>query len=119
LRTIEQKDINEICDETLILGDIARKAMEQVYDVVYGILVDEIEPEKAEEIARAFTEGRRTHDYPIRYEELKAMDLPVRSDLPDEIYRLMELYPQPAKGRPSVQYVPIPYRELPPPRGGK
>jgi hypothetical protein len=30
--------------------------------------------------------------------------------MPMEIYRLMDLYPQPQQNRPSVQYVPIPYR---------
>lgn len=36
--------------------------------------------------------------------------LPIRTDLPEEVYALMDLYPQPAQHRPSVQYIPIPYR---------
>jgi len=30
--------------------------------------------------------------------------------MPQEIYTLMNLYPQPAQRRPSVQYIPVPYR---------
>ena len=31
-------------------------------------------------------------------------------DVPKEIYKLMDLYPQPQQNRPSVQYVPVPYQ---------
>jgi len=63
----------------------------------------------AEELAKTLSEGCWTHDYPIKVEELKRMGLPVKVGLPREIYQLMELYPQPAGRRPSVQYIPLPY----------
>jgi hypothetical protein len=31
-------------------------------------------------------------------------------DLPDEVRELMRLYPQPRNRRPSVEYIPVPYR---------
>jgi hypothetical protein len=34
----------------------------------------------------------------------------VSTEMPGEVYDLMELYPQTAQRRPSVEYVPIPYR---------
>jgi len=43
-----------------------------------------------------------------------AKNTPVKKELPEEIFTLMELYPQPAGRRPSVEYAPVPYRE-----GGK
>lgn len=110
LRVVAQKPVERIDDETLILADVAEKAMHQVRENVYEILRgNDMEEEKARELARIFTEGRWTHDYPISAEELKNMGLTVSTDLPEEIYKLMELYPQTAQMRPSVHYVPIPY----------
>ncbi|WP_422443593.1 SDH family Clp fold serine proteinase [Thermoanaerobacterium sp. DL9XJH110] len=109
LRVLAQKPVERIDDETLILADVAEKAMNQVRENVYTILSQNYEEEKARELARIFTEGRWTHDYPISAEELKNMGLTVSTDLPKEIYTLMELYPQTAQMRPSVHYVPIPY----------
>lgn len=36
------------------------------------------------------------------------MGFTVRTDLPEEIYALMDLYPQPQNQRPSVTYSPLP-----------
>ncbi len=109
LQAIEQKDRNETDDETLILADIARKAVRQVEETVRTILRDKMSEEEANRIAKVFTEGRWTHDYPITCDVLKEFGLPVCSELPTEVYRLMDLYPQPPQRRPSVQFVPLPY----------
>ncbi len=110
LKVLEQKDRNEIDDRTLILADIAEKAMRQVKQVVYRILRQNNHDEaKAQELSNVFTEGRWTHDYPITCEELSGMGLNINCGLPKEIYELMELYPQPEQRRPSVQYIPLPY----------
>nr|WP_277998875.1 hypothetical protein [Moorella sulfitireducens] len=109
LKVIEEKDKNEIDDRTLILGDIARKAMRQVRESLVELLAEKMERQKAEELATILSEGHWTHDYPIGVEQLIKMGLPVKTGLPREIYQLMELYPQPAGRRPSVQYVPLPY----------
>lgn len=109
LRVLATKDRNEIDDETLILGDIAEKAQSQVRERVRAILVDRMGEERAAEVADVLTEGRWTHDYPITCEQLEDMGLPVCHPMPTEIYQLMDLYPQPAHRRPSIQYVPIPY----------
>ncbi|MBC7331485.1 MAG: ATP-dependent Clp protease proteolytic subunit [Synergistetes bacterium] len=111
LKVLEQKDINEIDDHTLILADIAKKAIDQVYNFVYCLLKEKMGEKKAQEIARALTEGRWTHDYPLTYDELKAMGLPVSTDMPEEIFALMDLYPQTSQRRPSVQYIPLPYHK--------
>ncbi|NLS45342.1 MAG: hypothetical protein GX969_06360 [Firmicutes bacterium] len=120
LRAIEQKDKNSLDDSTLILGDMATKAMIQVYESVYKLLITKFPEDKAEEIARTLTEGRWTHDYPITCEMLRNMGLVVCNEIPDEVYRLMELYPQPSQRRPSVQYVPVPIeRRSPSPSPGR
>lgn len=109
LQAIEQKDPNEIEDETLILADIARKAVRQVEATLRTILSDKMSEEEASRVAKVFTEGRWTHDYPITCEVLRELGLPVSTDLPKEVYLLMDLYPQPPQRRPSVQFVPLPY----------
>lgn len=109
LKVLQRKDINKVDDETLVLADIAEKAIDQVRKTVYEIIKPKMEEEEACRIARLFTEGKWTHDYPIDYDELKSMGLPVNKGIPRQIYQLMELYPQPQQRRPSVQYVPVPY----------
>jgi hypothetical protein len=56
--------------------------------------------------------GQRRVDprHPITVEEARELGLPVSTDMPQEVYDLMQLYPQAAQRRPSVQYIPIPYR---------
>jgi ClpP class serine protease len=97
-------------DTTIILADISRKALSQVEEFVRYLLREKMGEEKAAAVAHFLTSGRFTHDYPITYEQLKELGLPVSTDLPKEIYALMELYPQPGQRRPSVQYIPLPYR---------
>lgn len=42
-------------------------------------------------------------------EVLEEIGLPIVVGLPEEVYDLMDLYPQGRGRRPSVQYIPIPY----------
>ena len=66
-----------------------------------------MEEEKARAIAQALTEGRWTHDYPITCSKLARLTKG-EMRLPSEVYELMDLYPQPGRRRPSVQYIPSP-----------
>ncbi|BBB90873.1 MAG TPA: ATP-dependent Clp protease proteolytic subunit [Methylomusa anaerophila] len=109
VEVVKKKDINQIEDETLILADMAEKALHQVENFVQELLEDKMPAEQARAVAKILSEGRWTHDYPITYEKLREMGLKVRDDLHREVYVLMELYPQPAQRRPSVQYIPLPY----------
>jgi ClpP class serine protease len=106
----------EIDDETLILADVARKATVQLRDCVRGVLSERLAPEKADELASIFTRGEWTHDHPLDVETLRRIGLPINTDMPLEIEEYMRLFPQPPMGRPSVQYVPLPYRSPAPPR---
>jgi ClpP class serine protease len=100
-------------DRTLILADVAEKALRQVQEVVHGLLIDKLSEEPAVELARLLSQGTWTHDYPIDVAQLQAFGLPVSAELPREVYELMALFPQPAQRRPSVEYVPVPYQPLP------
>lgn len=109
IRVTREKDINKIDDETLILADIAQKALSQVKEKVFSILVDHLGEEKAKELTDLLTEGRWTHDYPIGCEELTSLGLPACGIMPQEIYQLMDFFPQPTRRQPSVNYIPLPY----------
>ncbi|MEW6447934.1 MAG: hypothetical protein AB1426_07595 [Bacillota bacterium] len=110
LETVRQKGIDKVDDTTMVLADISRKAIRQVEEFVRYLLREKMGEGKAAAVAHFLTSGRFTHDYPITYEQLKELGLPVSTELPKEIYALMELYPQPGQRRPSVQYIPLPYR---------
>ena len=122
LKTVERKNINDLDDQTLILADIAEKAINQVYELAVEILSDKekdgiLSKEKIEEIAKELTSGKWTHDYPLTCERIKNLGLNVTFNMPEDVYALMSLYPQAGTGRPSVHYVPLPVQ--PPPTSPK
>jgi ClpP class serine protease len=106
---VEQKPIAEIDDQTLIEADQARKALSQVEKFARGLLEERL-GDKAAELAHTLACGTWTHDYPITVSEARGLGLTVSTDMPEEVYALMQLYPQTAQRRPSVEYVPVPYR---------
>lgn len=109
LKIVNEKGREKIREEYLILADIAEKAVKQMENLVYLLTKDRLGEEKARELAKAMVEGRWTHDYPITVEEAKKLGIPVKTEIPNEVYQLMGLYPQPAAIRPSVEFVPTPY----------
>lgn len=111
LRVVQQKNPKDIDDKTLVLVDVAVKAQNQVKAFVKDMLSGRVSEEDAERLSTVLTEGRWTHDYPITCEEAKRLGLPVSTGVPDEIYELMDLFPQTIQRRPSVEYIPIPYRK--------
>jgi ClpP class serine protease len=115
LKVLERKPIGEIDDETIIMADIAEKALRQVKATVTELLRDKMTAEQAERVATMLATGTWTHDYPITVTEARAMGLTVSTDMPEEIYRLMALYPQTAQRRPSVEYIPLPRSREPGP----
>ncbi len=113
LRVLEQKNVNEIEDRTLILADVSRKAINQVRSMVVEILhyQAQFDSVKAEDLADVLATGTWTHDYPLSVEEARQLGLPVSTEMPEEVYKLMTLYPQTRQQRPSVAYIPIPYSQ--------
>ncbi len=106
-----QHDRTSVKDETLILADVAEKALFQMKETIERILKFKgYDAEKAKKIADLLTSGYWTHDYPLTVEVVESLGLKVSTDVPKEVYDLMELYYQPS-GQASVQYIPIPYGE--------
>ena len=102
----------------LILADMSRKAIAQVKQTVKRIVTDRLPADQAEATAETLTSGRWTHDYPITVDEARSMGLKISTEMPEEVYRLMSLYPQAAQRRPSVEYIPMPYSPRPRPPAG-
>lgn len=116
LKVLEKKPIQEIDDQTLILADVAEKALKQVKATVKNLLLKHMPEEKAEEVAHLLSQGTWTHDYPIDVDQARSLGLNISTEMPLEVYELMDLYPQAQGGKPSVQYVPVPYRHQQPGR---
>jgi ClpP class serine protease len=110
LKVIEQKPIQELDDETLIMADVGAKAIAQVRESLKELLDGRYEKDKIEELADLLSKGKWTHDYPITVKEAKSLGLHISTNMPLEIYRLMSLFPQPVRRQPSVEYLPTPRR---------
>ena len=111
LAVVEEKGEKKVDDRTLLMADMSRKSISQVKESVVRILKSkpDFDDEKAEELATLLSTGTWTHDHPIMAEDAKEMGLPISTDMPVEVYRLMDLYSQAGQKRPSVSYIPAPY----------
>jgi ClpP class serine protease len=105
LAVLEQKPVEHIDDETLMLADVGRKALEQVRRNAEALLVDTLPPDKASHVAEELTSGKWTHDYPITAFHAATLGLPVKIDMPESVFDLLALYPQPVEGVPTVEYL--------------
>ncbi len=112
LKVLEKKDLKDIEDQTLILADVAQKAINQMKNYLVWLLTQNgMEEERAKNIAEELATGKYTHDYPLTVEYLKSLGLKISTDVPEEVYKLMDLFPQPMGSQvPSVQYIPVPYK---------
>src|SRR5207249_8921301 len=100
IKAVSRKPIAEVDDETLILADVAEKALNQLQQSARELLTRSQSEEKAGELAKLMATGTWTHDYPITFDEAQRLGLKVRSDMPAEVLQLMSLYPQPIRRQP-------------------
>jgi ClpP class serine protease len=107
LKVVEKKPIEDVDDRTLILADIAGKAVKQLQGSVTELLTRSLAEEKATELASLLATGTWTHDYPITFDEAQRLGLKVSAEMPPEVLQVMSLFPQPVRRQPSVEYLPI------------
>jgi ClpP class serine protease len=119
LNVLKQKNVSDIDDQTLILADISRKAMKQVNDTIRRIAGSNYTRQAADKLADELASGKWTHDYPISVDEARQLGFHLSTDIPREIYQIMNLYPQSGQRRPSVEYIPLPYPYPNPPAPGR
>ena len=115
LKVLGKKPPKDMEDETLIMADQAEKAIIQVRESVKDLLQGKPTNGKVDELARLLSEGTWTHDFPITFETAKALGLPVSDNIPDDVMKLMSLYPQPTRTQPTVEYLPVPRNRRPEP----
>jgi ClpP class serine protease len=108
IKVVDRKKPEDIDDETLYLAEEAKKAINQMRDTLKKLIQDKYGEEKTEEIIEALVSGRYTHDFPITAEATCDMfgECAI-TDLPREVYKLMNLYKMDRQRRPGVEYVPI------------
>jgi ClpP class serine protease len=116
VRVTEKKPVERIDDRTLVMADVAEKAIRHIKEVVRNLVSARLDRAEADTLAEELAGGHYTHDDPITVDEARALGLPVEVGLPKEIYDLMDLFPQAGRRRPSVQYVPLPVPPSDPPR---
>jgi hypothetical protein len=46
----------------------------------------------------------------VEQSPVKSLGLPISTEMPREVYEFMNLFPQPTRTRPAVEFVPLPYR---------
>jgi ClpP class serine protease len=113
---LEAKPTAEISDEMLIMIDVAQKARAQMGQFLSGMLQKHFPPARADTLAFVFSAGLWTHDFPITFEAAQNLGLPVSTNMPPLVYRLLDLYPQANATNSAVSYVPLPRATRPGPR---
>jgi len=106
LAAVARKNVNEIDDQTLILADLAEKAIAQVRGATKALLADHLPEVDAERIAATLSTGTWTHDHPLTAEVARLLGLPITKGMDTEIYALMRFYPQPVRQQAAVEYLP-------------
>jgi len=107
VRVAQIKPIANLDDRTLLLADVAEKALRHMKQVVTMLVTPRLGAQKAESLAEELAGGHFTHDDPITFVEAEQLGLPVQGGLPEEAYAFMNLFAQEGGRRPSVQYVPL------------
>jgi ClpP class serine protease len=111
IKVVQEKPIARVNDETLVLADVGRKAIEQLKQSASELLQRRLPAEQASVLAEKLTIGTWTHDYPIWASTARELGIPVSTDMPDDVLELMTLYPQPTRvqsGSGGVEYLPVP-----------
>jgi ClpP class serine protease len=106
IKARDSKPSGSAFDLTLVLADVAEKALAQVKRGAVELLTPRMEQAAAEALADKLTGGHWTHDYALTASEARALGLPVKVDMPLEVMQLMTLYPQPVQ-QSGVEYLPI------------
>jgi ClpP class serine protease len=109
ISVIEKKPVAKIEDRTLVMADVGRKAIAQVKQAASELLTRRLPAEQASALAEKLTSGIWTHDYPIWASTAKSLGLSISTDMPDDVFQLMKLYPQPVRMQSGggVEYLPV------------
>jgi ClpP class serine protease len=115
IAVVDRKPIAKVDDRTLILADVGRKAIAQVKQAAATLLTRRLSAVQADALAETLASGTWTHDYPIWASTAKSLGLPINTNMPDQVFQLLKLYPQPVRTQSGggVEYLPVQRRNQP------
>ncbi len=115
IAVVDKKPIAKVDDRTLILADVGRKAIAQVKQAAAELLTRRLSAEQADALAEKLASGTWTHDYPIWASTAKSLGLPINTNMLDQVFQLLKLYPQPVRTQSGggVEYLPVQRRNQP------
>src|SRR5262245_13137620 len=85
---------------------LARRLSRRLKRGAVELLTPRMEQAAAEALADKLAGGYWTHDYALTATEARALGLPVKVGMPQEVLALMKLYPQPVQ-QTGIEYLPI------------
>ncbi|HEV8360537.1 MAG TPA: hypothetical protein VGR28_08800 [Candidatus Thermoplasmatota archaeon] len=85
----------EADDTTLALGDVSGKLLEGTRHAVRELVEGKVKD--PEPLLQRLVDGGLAHAYPLSPQELQALGLPVRTDLPPKVHDLMAMYRGPRR----------------------
>ncbi len=87
---LERKPLEAIADDTVVLADIARQALQEIQAFIRWLLAGRLEEKQLEQFVEFITGGYVTHDTPISLESAQGLGLNVTQGVPPLIYDLFE-----------------------------
>jgi ClpP class serine protease len=109
VKVVKEKPIDKISDRTLIMADDARKALDQMRELIKEILKGKCGEDRVSLVLEELVSGKHTHDYPIFPEKARELlgDC-VKIGIPESVYALMDFYKaESGARRPGVEYIPV------------
>lgn len=109
VKVIKEKPIDKVSDRTLIMADNAKKALDQMRDLIQEILKGKCGEDRIGLVQEELVSGKHTHDYPIFPEKARELlgDC-VKVGIPGSVYDLMDFYKAESGARkPGVEYIPV------------
>lgn len=105
VKVTEQKPVDRVDDYTLVLADVGQKALDQLKAAACELLSNGTGDNAACAISDELASGRWTHDFPITPGHAAELGLKVSTKMPEDIMRLMDLFPEQVRRTPSVRTV--------------
>ncbi len=103
---LEKKEIGAVNDRTIMLSEIAARAVKNMKGFVKHLLQDKMDETKAEGIAEFLTGGYITHDTPLTLEVAKSLGCQVKEGVPGKVFDLFLTCDFGVCERPSLAYGP-------------
>ncbi len=105
LQQARKEEKQRVDDEMFLLADMASKAMKQVRSHACQLMHDQKVQPDACAITDRLVSGEWTHDYPITKSMAGELGLRISTKtVPEEMFELIALYPNPRKHEPSVKF---------------